>query len=522
MTSIRRKLFLQIGSIILLFILLLYLANTFLLESLYVQGAKNRLTETYEKLNAMEVEELSPDTLYQMLLDSRTFIEMAIIDEVNGEIYLPANPSLSNDANKAIGRGFKTPPPNQMTLISTEILNDQINLIKLTDHKIETDFYMLQGYLDNGLRIEMRIPLASIRQNVLFFNQFILGAGILIMIAAFIAANLISKHFTKPIQNMTKVTEHLKKMDFSETCEVTTNDEIGRLAEYINEMSYALETNMNALETSNLQLSEEIKEKTRIDEQRQALLNNVSHELKTPLAIIQGYSEGLKLNLTRNTDKAEFYSDVIVDEAKKMDMLVSQLLDINHIQFGDFPLHKEVLNAKDFINNILMKYRPMMEEDGIQFDLISGLINDSNDLLVHIDALRTEQIITNLLNNAMAYVDDRHTVTLTSELMDSQGQVIPAVSLADTSDPHSVYVSPAHMRLTISNSFPQIPAPELNNWWNSFYKADKARTRENGGYGLGLSIIKAIQEADDNAYGVYWSDGLIHFYIDFDVSDDSI
>ncbi len=504
MNSIRRKLFIQIGSIALLFILLLYIANTFLLESFYVGSTKARIIGIYEDVNAMSEDQINSETLYELLYNSRTFMELAIIDEENKKVYLPSNRLFQDNDIRDLPINFKLPPVNLIEGESIEDVNANIHLINFTDPKNNSTFYILTGHLDNGWRIEIRVPLASISENVDFFNQFILIAGGLILMLTFIAANYISKHFTKPILGMFQVTDSIKKLDFSETCQVTTNDEIGKLAENINEMSYALEENITNLETSNESLKEEIAERLKIDDQRKALLNNVSHELKTPLSLIQGYSEGLQVNLHNKPEKVDFYCDVIIDEAKKMDALVSQLLDINHIQFGDFPLYKEKTGAKDFLEYIIHKQEPFIDQASINFTADLSLFETQPDLDLYIDSLRSEQIIMNLLNNAIAYVDERKLMTLSLEEISNSG-----LTEEDGQD--------VHIRLTISNTYKQIDVSEMDKWWNSFYKEDKARTRENGGYGLGLSIIKAIQEADHNQYGAYYKDGFIHFYVDFDI-----
>ncbi len=498
MNSIRKKLFVQIGSITLLFILLLYLANTFLLEPFYMKSTKGKIISIYQDINTMSKDEINSESLYNLLYNSRTFMELAIIDEENNTVYLPNNRLFQDDNRKDLPFNLKLPPMNLIEGENIEDINENIHLINFIDPKNKSTSYMLTGHLDNGWRIEIRVPLASISENVAFFNQFILVTGALILFITIVAANYIAKHFTTPILDIFRVTDSIKRLNFNETCKVTTNDEIGKLAENINEMSYALEENTSNLEDSNKSLKEEVSERLRIDQERKTLLNNVSHELKTPLSLIQGYSEGLQINLHKKPEKIDFYCDVIIDEAKKMDTLVNQLLDINHIQFGDFPLYKEKINAKEFIEYILNKQEPFIEQASIDFRADLSLLKTHPNIELHIDSLRSEQVIMNLLNNALAYVDERKIITL---------------SLEEHSHNESQDV---HIRLSVSNTYKQVDLLEMDKWWKSFYKEDQARTRENGGYGLGLSIIKAIQEADGNEYGVYYENGFIHFYVDFD------
>lgn len=488
-----------------LFVLLLYLANNFLLEPLYTKSAKSSITDLYDEVNDMKVSEYTSENLYNMLIDNGLFVDFVITDTENNTIYVPENPLLTNDRDRPAGnRSINEPPKNLITVIEEEFLSDNNKFVRYDDNISNKQFIMFNGVLDNGMDVNIRLSIDSVSRNVSFLNQFIIGAGVIIFLFSLIAANVISEHFTTPILNIFNTTDRIKKMDFSSTCEVTTNDELGRLAENINEMTYILKDNIENLATSNSQLTEEINERLKIDEQRKALLNNVSHELKTPLSLVQGYSEGLKLNLHKNTDRADFYCDVIIDEAKKMDMLVSQLLDINRLQFGDFPLHKEETDAVDFITYIINKYTPIFKESNLTYtDNLEELRSREESVMLNIDALRSEQILTNLLNNAIAYADKDKNINLSATITPDDDK--------QTSKDHN------HLRITFSNSYSEVEDNELEEWWNSFYKVDKARTRENGGYGLGLSIVKAIQEADSNHYGVYYDSGTINFYVDFDI-----
>lgn len=492
MSSIRRKLFVQIGSLIVILLLLLFLANTFLLEKIYTYGVKDELADIYMTVNEIDQEAYSPQVLYDLVITSSIFVELVIIDRENNQLYLPANPSLGGDDPRPEAFKAIQLPKNDKTILKEEVVDDNSRYVWLVDPRTDLHFLAYEGTLDNGLLVEMRVPLVSIQQNVYFFNQFILVSGLILLVITMIVANYIAKYFTKPILNMNDVTSSIKDMDFSQVCQVQSNDEIGQLAENINEMSYSLEANISELSISNIHLKEEIEERLKIDEQRKALLNNVSHELKTPLSLVQGYSEGLKVNLHKNPEKTDFYCDVIMDEAKKMDILVSELLDINRIQFGDFPLHKEETDAYDLIHYVTRKYEDTLAEAGVLYTEDLSAI-DNSDIKINVDTLRCEQVITNLLNNALAYVDNIGKIALTCGLEEN------------------------HLILSVSNSHEEVAAEELTSWWQSFYKADKARTRENGGYGLGLSFIKAVQEADGNNYSVEYQEGMIVFKVKFDL-----
>lgn len=492
MTSIRKKLFIQIGSLMLFFIVLLFLANTFLLEIIYTNQLEADLVEIFEAVDALEQDSYTGEELYDILVGSGLLVELVIIDSDTKTIYLPSNPLVENRRIEPEAIKANQLPKNDITILDVDKIDSTSRFLWLVDPRTNMHFIAYEGFLHNGFRIDIRVPEASIKGNVAFFNTFILICGLVLLVISSVVANLISKHFTKSIISMSEVTNHIKEMDFSLSCDVKTNDEMGQLADNINEMQSVLAENMTSLELSNSQLKDEVEERLKIDEQRKALLNNVSHELKTPLALVQGYSEGLKVNLHKDPEKTDFYCDVIIDEAKKMDMLVSELLDINRIQFGDFPLHKEIVEAYDLIHYVIKKYEEQFKVSEIELSLDLSMLEE-NQVRMNVDALRCEQIITNLLNNALAYVDNNKRITI------SCGQ------------------DQEHVYLTVANSHHDINSEELNDWWQSFYKADKARTRENGGYGLGLSFIKAVQEADGNDYNVEYIDDMVVFKVAFDL-----
>lgn len=464
------------------------LANTFFLEPFYINKSKALLIDTYDILNAIDDNEYSKETLVQLSTESQSKFDIHILDIENNISYDSNIDLFQSTPNQKLPEGFKPPPVDDLKLIKEESINDSIKFIWFEDSFSRTTVLLLSGTLSNNMIVDLRIPLRSISSNISIINQFILIIGLILFLISMVVAYILSQHFTRPILDILDVTTDIKSLNFNSSCKITTNDELGKLAENINNMSNTLKLTID-------DLSEEIDERKRMDEQRKTLLNNVSHELKTPISLVQGYAEGLKIKLHKNPEKVDYYCSVIIDESQKMNLLLSQLLDINHLQFGEFPLVKERSNASEFITNIIKKYETLFETEHIDYS--SNLSSLDPALNIDIDALRSEQVLTNLLNNALAYVDDRKQISISFELNDeNQGN---------------------HLRIIIGNSHPFISKEELDKLWGSFYKTDLIRTRENGGYGLGLSIIKAIQEADHNQYGVYSKENRVYFYVDFDI-----
>ena len=134
-------------------------------------------------------------------------------------------------------------------------------------------------------------------------------------------------------------------------------------------MSEQLEHTISELKTANNQLQRDIRQKTEIDEMRKEFLANVSHELKTPIALIQGYAEGLQDNITEDAESRQFYCDVIVDEANKMNRLVQKLLTLNQLEFGTDQVVMERFDLAAVIRGVVESSRILIEQKAAKIQL---------------------------------------------------------------------------------------------------------------------------------------------------------
>lgn len=498
MHSIRNKLFLRFGILIVFFVAMIILANSFILETYYTHQKKQKLIAYYNQINGMQADSYA-DKLNEFIdMESTSNIDILLKDKF-GEItytsngymlderfrpeYLEKPVKLEPEINRPIGADAKIPVP----ILRREKINENIEFIWAQDDFNDALNLLLEGSLDNGYNIRMRLPLTSINATVEIVNQFILIIGGITFVLAMNVAFILSKTFTKPITEMNKVTLHLKKLNFDEACRTDAKDEIGQLAASINEMASVLKSTLESLHIRNEELNQEIVQKENINSKRQQLLLNVSHELKTPLSLLQGYAEGLSLNIAKDKDRVDFYCEVIIDEAKKMDKLVEGLLSINQLEFGDDPPIRESFDVARLVNYVIKKYEPVFQEKQMRYN-----VEMPTEAWAFADVFRTEQILTNYINNAIAYMDENKLL---------------GIVLDRNKD---------HWRIRIINSGQAIPGNELEKVWDSFYKIDRARSREKGGHGLGLSIVRAIQMADDNAYGAENVEEGIAFWFEVD------
>ncbi|QIB27772.1 sensor histidine kinase [Caloranaerobacter azorensis] len=207
---------------------------------------------------------------------------------------------------------------------------------------------------------------------------------------------------------------------------------------------------------------------------RKEFISNVSHELKTPIALIKGYAEGLKDNVIDDIESKNFYCEVIMDEAEKMSKLVKDLLDLSQLESGHYSLNKEKFNICNLVDKILNKYSPIFKEKNINV----SIKKDDDKMYVNGDRVRLEQVLVNLINNALNHIGAERVLEVTIRRLSNNAII-------------SIY-----------NSGSFIPEDEIDRIWESFYKVDKSRARKYGGTGLGLSIVKNILKLHNSNYGV--------------------
>ena len=220
---------------------------------------------------------------------------------------------------------------------------------------------------------------------------------------------------------------------------------------------------------------------------RKEFLDNVSHELKTPIALVQGYAEGLKENINDDPESMDFYCDVIIDEASKMNKLVKNLLTLNQLESGKDAAVMERFDLTALIKGVLSTMDIMVKQKEARV-----IFNETEPLYVWADEFKTEEVVTNYVSNALHHLD---------------GEKIVEIKIQKQED---------RVKVTVFNTGTPIPEADLPNLWNKFYKVDKARTREYGGSGIGLSIVKAIMEGMNQQYGVQNFDNGVEFWFTLD------
>lgn len=373
------------------------------------------------------------------------------------------------------------------TIISS---NDNYTLQKVYDERLGDYYLEIWGTLDNGYSIILRTPIQGIKDNVNISTTLIKYVGGAILAVGIIAAFVVSTYITRPIKQLSNIAERMSEMDFNARYEGSDKGEIGLLGKSMNNMSEKLEQNIAELKKANLELKKDIDKKEKLEIMRTDFLSNVSHELKTPIALIQGYAEGLKEGITDDPESMEFYCDVIMDEANKMNTMVKRLLTLNQIEFGNDEPEMERFDINELIASVAdaNAIRAGQKNMSIVFD------NRNEHNFVWADEYKTEEVLTNYISNALNNCDGKRAIEVRTEKSEDGGTIT----------------------VTVYNSGKNIADEDLERIWEKFYKTDKARTREYGGNGIGLSIVKAIMDSMGQEYGVRnVSDG-VEFWFNLD------
>ncbi|HMM21744.1 MAG TPA: HAMP domain-containing sensor histidine kinase [Selenomonadales bacterium] len=485
MTSIRTKLFRNISCLVIFFVLISWALSAMFLEEFYVWHKKRSLIESSQAIDAL-YHSGSGDISLELERNAASLGGgIVILDTGQGQVKYSSFERLLQQRTLALrprsaepegpGQSGAHPPgPPPVLTESREAVDDATNIEIEHDPALNITFMVLTHQLSADEVLVIRLPRAAVAESASYASKFMALSGLLAILAGCIWAYFFARRFTVPLLEVNQVARSISRLDFSQKCAIHSNDEVGSLAESINDLSVQLHLAISELNEKNSQLLADVENERRLDKLRKNFISSVSHELKTPISLILGYAEGLRENVAQDEENKNYYCSVIQDEAEKMDKLVKDLLDLSQIESGYFHLERRDFDLSPLLDSIALKYRTIFAEKNIAFTLERPAF-----LLVNGDDFRLEQVLVNLLNNAISHASGAKAVEL---------RVAQAGPVA---------------RVSVFNTGPPIPAESLDNLWLSFYKVDQARTRgSGGGYGLGLSIVRAIQELHDSAYGV--------------------
>lgn len=470
--------------LILFMIVVFMIVNGSFLEKYYISNKKSEFIKVYTMVQeGVENGTISSETPEKDLgrLTEKNNISIAVIDSEYNVVYTNVREKQMMVVQLF---GYLYDKNHQEVLEKT----DSYDICKSVDPQNNTEYLTMWGNFDNGDIFIMRSPLESIRSAVTIFNRFIGVVGGCVILVSVLLAWYFSKRITEPIKELATLSQKMADLDFDAKYTSGGSNEIGVLGENFNRMSERLEQTISNLKEANYKLQKDIEQKEKRENMQSEFLGNVSHELKTPIALIQGYAEGLKEGVNDDPESREFYCEVIMDEAGKMNRMVKNLLALNQLEFGEDDVQFERFDITSLISGVLQSLDILIEQKEAQV-----IFRHKNPIYVWADEFKVEQVVRNYVNNALNHVD---------------GEKVIEIKITQENDV---------AKITVFNTGTPIPEEDLPHIWEKFYKVDKARTREYGGNGIGLSIVKAIMDSFGKGYGAINHTNGVEFWFELDM-----
>lgn len=486
--SVRIKLFLTLCITISAIILLLVLINTVVLEKFYLYNKTRGMINIYEQINDIYNHKIDKTEIGTTLenISIKNNLDILIKSDEN-IILLESNNYKSNEKNESEFFEELCDGENETRKIFKE-KNVTVKLIK--DVSSGANYIVSSSKLDNGLNLYMATPTGDLQESARISNNVLITVGSIVIIVSGIISSFVSKRFTAPIVQLNTIAQKMSNLDFSQKYQIDeTDDEINNLGNSINIMSDKLEKTIKQLTVNNSELEKDIEKKSKIDEMRKQFISDVSHELKTPIALIQGYAEGLVENVNTDDESREFYANVILDEANKMDRLVKQLLELMSLEYGKREFNNENFDIVALVNEVIRKSNLMLQENEVKINF-----EEKEPVIVYADSFYIEQVVTNYVTNAIKY----------SEKINDEKKIVISIEKRENNK----------IRVNVFNSGNSLDENELQRIWGRFYKIDQSRNRDKGGTGIGLSFVKAIMNNYQNDYGAMNKDGGLEFYFE--------
>ena len=450
---------------------LLILINSTFLERFYQKNKEEALNSAFDKVESASVNSEWDTEEFKAEIESiceKYNIDLIIVD-VNSKTVM-YNCSDPDAMRMALWDKVFLRNKDKSTVLEQ---NDKYATLITVDAISKSKYLEMWGFLSGDYIFLMRTAFASISDAAAITNKFVAFWGLIIIILSVLTIVLATRKMTKPLLNLAALSDRMSELDFEARYEGKDKNEIGLLGQNYNKMSEALEKTISELKSANIELQKDIDRKNAMEEMRSEFISNVSHELKTPLAVIQGYAEGLAEGISEDKESRDYYCGVICDEAQKMNNMVKQLLKLNELEFGKTEFSMERFDIVTLISNRVKSTELLTKQAGIEV-----LFSEKMPIYVWGDEFRVEEVFTNLFSNAINHCENEKKIEVT---VSSGGQ---------------------NVRVTVFNTGEQIPEESLGHLFEKFYKVDKARTRAYGGSGIGLSIVKAIQDSMKQAYGV--------------------
>ena len=423
------------------FILLLLWGTQLVLSNyLYEKYQINDMNNLAKEINRTDEEDLH-EYLSDIVYNNSVCIEY--VDRLGRS-------SLYNDALTGclLGRSNKTLLKHKRELYSD---GEDMEAIRLVNPEYDSSA-LLYGIEVEGGYVFLFTMLSNVNKNYNLVKEQLIYITIVVILLAVILSLILAKLFSEPIVKITEKSKLLANGNFNVEFEKDGIKEIDELADSLNYLK---------------------SEVSKTDQYRRDLMANVSHDLKTPLTMIKAYAEMVRDITYKDKKKREDNLNVIIEETDRLNTLVGDILTLSKLQANSDVLNIETFDLKQEIDGILKRYEYLKETEGYELE-----VSMPDEIIVNADKKKINQVIYNLVNNAINYTGDDKKVKI------------------------NIVEQKKDYMIEIIDSGKGIDEEELTHIWDKYYKKDKNHKRNIVGTGLGLSIVKEILENHDMAYGV--------------------
>ncbi len=476
------RIFLRIAIIFAVFFIVLTCANRLFLPQFFLSSEKRLLREHADTLCALDISDNTAIAAHLAEISDAHNFEVEIYNN-RGEVLYTSYGSQIIDfyykGNHGLSMNHK-----KLEVKKTEHLKDGSVFETAIDKHTKTEYLIYRTTMGGGINAELRVQTGLLKNSAQIAERFIGLVALACLFAALIWTYFSARKISRPISEMSEITESMAALSFDRKVKIDSGDEIGRLGSSINLLSERLSTTLSDLQKSNAQLRDEIELERQLDSMRRGFVANVSHELKTPISIISGYAEGLKLDI--NPASRESYCDTIIDESERMNRLVLSLLELSKYESGQIPLKKEIFSLSDMAKNL---------SERIFADSAVTLSLPNEEHLTNADPMQIEQVLKSLLENAKSHTPQGGTVCVNISEQDNA------------------------LRTEVHNSGSAVSEEQMPKLWQSFYRGEESHKREQSRFGLGLSIVSAICKMHGHSCGVYNTKSGVCFWFETDKPD---
>lgn len=471
--KIRAKVFAAVLAVLVVFFILITVFSTPLLFRAFAYDTYRNMSEVARSID-MCIDGSAAYYFDLYSISAKNNVDFELVNSDGSLAYTSTSSSSASSSDHFASSAAST--AYYPTLQASDSYKNAVNYENFEIRKNQTantEFFVYSYMLDTGETLHIYSEVADVENIVNVAGgvySFISIAMIILMAAIFFF--LVSR-FTKPLVEINNVTKNMAALDFRRKCADYGTDEIGELGKNINTLSTTLDTTLVDLKDKNEQLEKDIERRHALDNARKSFISNVSHELKTPIAIISGYAEGVCAGISNDPEVIKEYCNIINDESKKMNELVVELLELSKLESKTQVFMPEYFDLGEKTVSILNHLSLQIEQNDIR--VYNKL---PTPLACYAQEDKIEIVLNNLLTNAISHCEGKKQIILECKEKEH------------------------HLEVLVFNTGKHISDQDMPELWDSFYRADKAHKRSENRFGLGLSIVKSIMETHQCRYGV--------------------